>query len=103
MAKGLGLAALKVLQALAAGAQYGLDVIEATGLPSGTVYPALSRHERDGLVTSAWESAVHAHREGRPARRYYRVTPQGRRTIDRALADLGVAPVRHARHVRARN
>ena len=47
MPKGMGLAALRVLQAIAAGAEYGFDIIEATSLASGTVYPALSRHERD--------------------------------------------------------
>ena len=30
-------------------------MIELTGLPSGTVYPAPRRLERDGLVQSHWE------------------------------------------------
>ena len=39
-----------VLQALACGHRYGFDVMDATGLPSGTVYPVLRRLEKEGLV-----------------------------------------------------
>ena len=65
----LSVTAVSVLRAIADGYQYGFDVIDQTGLPSGTVYPALSRLERDGLVKSAWENEQDAHAEGRPARR----------------------------------
>ena len=77
----LSVAAVGVLQAVASGFEYGFDVIDATGLPSGTVYPALGRLERDGLVRSAWEDEAAAHAEGRPARRYYRVTAAGQRSL----------------------
>jgi PadR family transcriptional regulator PadR len=97
MGKGLGLAALKVLQAIAGGCEYGFDIIDATGLPSGTVYPALSRHERDGFLRSSWEDSAKAFKDGRPPRRYYAITAEGRRAIDAALADLGVVPARRAR------
>lgn len=80
----LSVAAAGVLQAVANGFEYGFDVIEATGLPSGTVYPALGRLERDGLVRSAWEDDAAAHAEGRPARRYYRVTAAGQRSLAEA-------------------
>jgi DNA-binding PadR family transcriptional regulator len=96
MGKGLGLAALKVLQAIANGCEYGFDIIDATGLPSGTVYPALSRHERDGLVRSSWEDEAKAHADGRPPRRYYTISAEGRRAIDAALAELGVVRARRA-------
>ena len=43
-----------ILKAISLGYRYGLDVMEATGLPSGTVYPALRRLERDELVESRW-------------------------------------------------
>lgn len=82
----LTITACSVLQALADGAHYGFDVIERTGLPSGTVYPALSRLERDGYVTSSWESEAVAHADGRPARRYYRVTAAGVRAHAEAIA-----------------
>lgn len=81
----LSLTAVAVLQAIADGYVYGFDIIERTGLPSGTVYPALSRLERDGFLRSAWEDEAGAHREGRPARRYYRVTAPGVRAFDEAL------------------
>lgn len=74
-----------MLQALADGAGYGFDVIDVTGLPSGTVYPALGRLERDGYVRSSWEDERAAHLEGRPARRYYRVTSAGVRALGEAL------------------
>jgi DNA-binding MarR family transcriptional regulator len=73
----LSITAVSVLQAVANGFQYGFDVIDQTGLPSGTVYPALSRLERDGLVKSAWEREAEAHADGRPARRYYTLTAHG--------------------------
>jgi DNA-binding PadR family transcriptional regulator len=95
----LSISALTVLQAIANGYQYGFDVIDATGLPSGTVYPALSRLERDGYVRSAWEDDEDAHEEGRPARRYYRVTAPGTRALNDALSYYRsiVAPTRGPR------
>jgi PadR family transcriptional regulator, regulatory protein PadR len=73
----LSITAVSILQAIADGYEYGFDIIDTTGLPSGTVYPALSRLERDGYVRSAWEDEQRAHGDGRPARRYYRVTAPG--------------------------
>jgi PadR family transcriptional regulator, regulatory protein PadR len=78
--------AVCVLQAIAAGYQYGFDIIDQTGLPSGTVYPALGRLERDGLVRSAWEDEQEAHSEGRPARRYYRLTAPGVKALSEAAS-----------------
>lgn len=81
----LSIAALSILQAVANGFEYGFDIIDTTGLPSGTVYPALSRLERDGYVRSAWEDEGRAHADGRPARRYYRLTAPGTRALKEAL------------------
>jgi PadR family transcriptional regulator PadR len=47
----------------------------AFDLPEGTVYPALHRLERDGLVESAWD--VGAARR----RRVYRLTPRGAQAL----------------------
>jgi DNA-binding PadR family transcriptional regulator len=80
----LSITAVSVLHAIAGGYQYGFDIIDQTGLPSGTVYPALSRLERDGLLKSAWEDERGAHDEGRPARRYYKLTAPGIRALDEA-------------------
>ncbi len=88
-----------VLHALASGYTYGFDIIDATGLPSGTVYPLLRRLERVACVESRWENETKATREGRPARKYYRITGEGRELLERArgrFAALGRA-VRPAR------
>ena len=84
--KRLSIIAVSVLQAIASGREYGFDVIDQTGLPSGTVYPALSRLERDGLVRSSWEHDSKAHADGRPARRYYRLTAPGVRALSDAVS-----------------
>ncbi|MBM2621483.1 helix-turn-helix transcriptional regulator [Actinoplanes sp. LDG1-06] len=70
---------LKVLAALLAemGAQrYGLQLMQATGLPSGTLYPILARLEKAGWVESRWEE-IDPVAEGRPSRRYYVLTADG--------------------------
>lgn len=67
-----------ILKAISLGYCFGLDVMEITGLPSGTVYPALRRLERDGLVESQWEPDAEAARSQRPARRYYEITKTGK-------------------------
>lgn len=78
--------AVSVLHAIAQGYEYGFDIIDSTGLPSGTVYPALARLERDGYLKSAWEDEAAAHEDGRPARRYYRLTAAGVRALDESTA-----------------
>lgn len=67
-----------ILKALSLGYCFGLEVMEITGLPSGTVYPALRRLERDALVESRWEPEAEASEKQRPARRYYEVTEVGK-------------------------
>jgi PadR family transcriptional regulator PadR len=83
--RSLSYAAVSVLHAIAAGVRYGFDIMDRTELPSGTVYPALSRLERDGYVRSHWEDPVKAHGDRRPPRRYYRVTSDGERVLAEAL------------------
>jgi PadR family transcriptional regulator PadR len=85
MPRSLGLTTIAVLHAVSAGHRYGFDIIEATGLPSGTVYPALGRLEEAGLLTSGWEDARIAQGERRPLRRYYQLTPSG----EAALIEAG--------------
>ena len=67
-----------VLKALSLGYCFGFDVMEVTGLPSGSVYPALRRLERDGFVQSRWEAEADATAQQRPARRYYEITSEGK-------------------------
>jgi DNA-binding PadR family transcriptional regulator len=82
--RGLGFATLQVLGAIADGARYGFDLIDRTGLPSGTVYPALASLERRGLVHSNWEEDQEVEGTGRPRRRYYRLTRQGEENLTAA-------------------
>ena len=67
-----------VLQALSGNCAYGFDIAAATGLRRGTVYPILRRLEEARLVDAEWEAPEDFHDEGRPARRYYRLTDAGR-------------------------
>ena len=100
-------ATLNVLQAVAKGYRYGFDIMDATGLASGTVYPILGRLDENGLVRSRWEDQRIAHGHKRPPRRYYEVTAPGKKTLEgelqriRALAELSPADVAHAGATRA--
>jgi len=67
-----------ILRAIQLGYCFGFDIMEVTGLPSGTVYPALRRLERDGLAASKWEAESSATADQRPARRYYEITKAGK-------------------------
>jgi PadR family transcriptional regulator PadR len=66
---------------------YGYEIVAelhasthgAIDLPEGTVYPALRRLERDGIVEGHWVDVG----AGSPRRRYYRLTLRG----EQALAD----------------
>jgi DNA-binding PadR family transcriptional regulator len=71
-----------ILQAIHAGHVYGFSVMEMTGLPSGTVYPAMRRLERDSLIRSHWEQQSIAGAGQRPARKYYKLTRSGRATLE---------------------
>ena len=77
-----------VMQAIGAGHRHGFEIVDVTGSPTGTVYPALRRLERDGYVRSRWEDERAANRQGRPARRYYELTAAGVRALDEALDAL---------------
>ena len=82
------LATALVMQAIGAGHCHGFEIVDVTGYPTGTVYPALRRLERDGYVRSRWEAERTATREGRPARRYYELTASGVTALDAALHTL---------------
>jgi PadR family transcriptional regulator PadR len=65
---------------------YGLEVCAAAGLPSGTIHPILARLEREhGWLTSRWED-IDPVAEGRPRRRYYKLTEDGAELARVALA-----------------
>jgi len=75
-----------VLHALANGFAHGFDIVDVTGLASGTVYPILRRLERDAFVSARWEDAAIAREEQRPPRRYYELTPSGRHFLETSVA-----------------
>jgi DNA-binding PadR family transcriptional regulator len=95
---------LRVFLADPAAPRYGYDLMKASRLPSGTLYPMLARLQEQGLVSSAWEPAEAG---GRPPRRYYRLTDDGietgRQELARAdAARRGANPAPHGRRRPAR-
>ena len=83
-----GILELGVLAALRGKRLYGYEIVKRLGnvpglvIGEGTVYPILSRFKRDGLViTTLVES-----NEG-PARKYYELTPAGRKELARMRAN----------------
>ena len=72
---------------------YGVEIGTQAGLPSGTVHPILARLETVGWLTSRWEE-IDPRAEGRPARRYYRLTPNGLELARSALARAYTATAR---------
>lgn len=75
-----------VLQALLQGYHHGFDIMDATGLPSGTVYPILRRLDAESHVRSRWEKDGIARKEQRPPRRYYELTATGRSVAHEAVS-----------------
>jgi PadR family transcriptional regulator PadR len=72
-----------VLSLLVDESLYGFDLVrrlsDVDGMVTseGTIYPLLSRLRRDGWVTTTWVES-----ESGPPRRYYAITPTGRRALD---------------------
>jgi len=72
----------RVLRTLAAQERYGYEMVrEMASIPGlslseGTLYPLMSRLRLNGLVTSRLEESSSG-----PARKYYSLTPEGRRTL----------------------
>jgi PadR family transcriptional regulator PadR len=72
-----------LLASLETGPRHGYAILEAlragsggqVDLPTGTIYPALHRLERAGLVKGSWSQA------GGRRRRVYRLTAAGRRAL----------------------
>lgn len=71
---------------------YGYDLMQRSGLKSGTLYPILARLERLGFLSSSWE-AIDPVQAGRPPRRVYALTPEGQHfamtELERARQALG--------------
>ncbi|MFI8085823.1 PadR family transcriptional regulator [Kitasatospora sp. NPDC086009] len=67
--------------------RYGWEIMQATALGSGSLYPILARLEREGVIAGAQED-IDPKAEGRPARRFYTITGEGLRIARQALAEL---------------
>jgi DNA-binding PadR family transcriptional regulator len=80
-----------ILQAIARGVRHGFDIIDATGLPGGTVYPALRRLEGAGFLASEWETDEEA--EKRPPRCYYALTREGKTLLGQAIERFPAIPM----------
>src|SRR4026208_2343187 len=74
-----------ILQAVANGYLYGFDIVDITGMPGGTVYPALRRLEEAGYLTWRGDKARVARAERRPRRKYYELTRSGREALADAI------------------
>ena len=89
MGRAPGMATVAVLAAVERKIRYGLDISNATRLLTGTVYTTLRRLEQRGWVVGRWEEASVAEAERRPRRRYYTLTPDGKRALRDARHRLG--------------
>ena len=80
---------LLLLALLAKWPMYGYELVselrsrsrDVIDLPEGTVYPALRRLEREGLIAGRWVEAA-----GAPRRRYYDITAVGSKSLDEGAA-----------------
>jgi DNA-binding PadR family transcriptional regulator len=64
---------------------YGLKIAQATGRPTGSIYPILARLEQIGWMTSEWEPGDDPAVRG-SRRRFYQLTPNGIVAARTALA-----------------
>lgn len=82
-----GSTAVMVLRLLAEKPMYGYQIVKELqvrsegyfDLEQGTLYPALHRLEKDGLVNSQWEVV-----EDGPSRKYYQITEAGRTELEKS-------------------
>jgi PadR family transcriptional regulator PadR len=96
----LTFATAAILKAVSNGYSFGFDIVDITGMPGGTVYPALRRLEEAGYLTSKWEKERDAHQEARPRRKYYEVTRAGREALAQAVKRYRLLESSTARPIR---
>jgi len=86
----LSQAALKALRFLLDAplvAHSGAEIARATHVQSGTLYPMLIRLEAAGWLRSEWEQ-IDPREQGRPRKRFYKLTSIGQNSANSALTDL---------------
>src|ERR1044072_2858340 len=79
-------------------AHYGLAIARCAGLNTRALHPWLARPRSAGWLSSSWEDPADHEDQGRPRRRYYRLTKDGevaaRRAVAVANSSTGVAGLR---------
>ena len=96
----LTFASAAILNAVSNGYSFGFDIVDITGMPGGTVYPALRRLEDAGYVSSKWEKERVAKEEARPRRKYYEITRSGRDVLAEAVKRYRLLEPSALTHVR---
>jgi transcriptional regulator len=89
---------LLILKTIGEGALHGLGIVrrirsvsgEVLNIEEGALYPALHRLERDGYLKSRWGISEQNRRA-----KYYELTAEGKRQLERELASW----IRHMRAV----
>jgi PadR family transcriptional regulator PadR len=84
---------VRVAQGLMAdpfGVHWGYGLSQDLGIATGVLYPTLRRWERLDILASEWEANRDGHGLGRPPRRLYRLTPEGRKTFAALLRTAAV-------------
>lgn len=82
-----GSTAVMILRLLTEKPMYGYQIVKELqvrsegyfDLEQGTLYPALHRLEKDGLVESKWEVV-----EDGPSRKYYYITQAGQQKLEKS-------------------
>jgi PadR family transcriptional regulator, regulatory protein PadR len=82
------IAVFRLMLADPATSRYGRDIAKETGLQTGTLHPILARLEAIGWVVSYWENPAEHEGQGRPRRRYYRLTGEGISAARAAVAKV---------------
>ena len=86
-----GILELAVMGVLYNERHYGYSIVRVlseTGsisLKEGTIYPILSRLDRDGLVKAEWVESIQG-----PPRKYYALTPAGKKLFDELSEEFEV-------------
>lgn len=89
-----GVLELVVLGLLAREPRYGSQLVDELAahpelaITAGTVYPLVARLAKGGLVTSTWQESPVG-----PPRKYYTLTPAGRKTLAGMAATFAAVSV----------
>lgn len=67
--------------------RYGFELMKVTGMQSGTLYPLLAKLEKAGWLTVGKEN-IDPRAEGRPARRFYKISGDAVPVARQQLAEL---------------